>query len=198
MESSPREQVSAALTAVCDGTRDSRAAGEALLPLVYGELRRLAHARLGREPAGATLQTTALVHEAYLRLVGDVDPGWNGRAHFFGAAAQAMRRILVDRARARAREKRGGGRDRESLHESALRAPVEPMDWIALDEALERLAAIEPRKAKVVELRFFAGLEMPEIARALAVSLATVKVDWSYARAWLHREMSSTDESSRA
>jgi RNA polymerase sigma factor (TIGR02999 family) len=166
-----------------------RAASE-LLPLLYDELKALAKSRMEREAAGPTLQATALVHEAYLRLVGTNDPGWNGRAHFFAAAAEAMRRILVERARSKSRIKRGGDRERVSLGEVATLEGEPDVDVLALDEALTRLASTDPRKAQVVNLRHFAGLTLEETAAALEVSLATVKADWSFARAWLHRELS--------
>lgn len=173
-------------TLTAQGAQAPAAAAE-LLPLVYDELRRLARARLGRE--GGTLQATALVHEAYLRLVGDEDPGWNGRAHFFGAAALAMRRIAVERARERACAKRGGAMRRESLDEALLVGDEPSLDHLALDEALTKLEAHDARKARVVMLRYFAGLELTETAAALEIGLATVKSDWAYARAWLLREM---------
>lgn len=171
------------------GGDEGRQAAEDLLPLVYDELRRLARSRLAHEGAPQTLQATALVHEAWMRLVGEEDPGWRGRGHFFGAAARAMRQVLVDRARARGRDKRGGGMQRVSLDASAVVGPVSDVDVLALDEALERLQAHDARKAEVVMLRHFAGLELEAVAAALGVSLATVKTDWAYARAWLHREL---------
>lgn len=160
-----------------------------LLPILYDELRALARARLAQERGPSTLQATALVHEAWLRLVGDPDPGWSSRAHFFGAAAQAMRRILVERARARLSEKRGGERSRVALDDAARVEVEAPAELIALDVALARLERHDPRKARIVSLRHFAGLSIEETARALDVSLATVKADWTYARAWLHREI---------
>jgi RNA polymerase sigma factor (TIGR02999 family) len=164
------------------------AAAERLLPLVYDEMRALAAARLAREAPGQTLQATALVHEAYLRLVGG-DPGrpWDGRGHFFAAAAEAMRRILVDNARRKATGKHGGGRRRRDLDgvEAAAAAPAE--DLLALDEALSRLAAVDPPKAALVKLRYFAGLSTEEAALALGISAATAKRHWAYARAWLFR-----------
>lgn len=173
---------------------DSRAAAD-LLPLVYGELRKLARARMKAEPnagAGQTLQPTALVHEAYMKLVGDSSVQWNGRAHFFGAAALAMRRILVDRARERKSLKRGGGRvvhlDPQDIVESD---EPEPNEVLALDEALTKLSALGERTGEVVMLRCFAGLSIEETAMALDVSPATVKNEWKFARAWLKREMSS-------
>jgi RNA polymerase sigma factor (TIGR02999 family) len=167
---------------------DPKASAE-LLPLVYEELRRLARARLGAEAPGQTLQPTALVHEAYLRLVGDADLQWNSRGHFFGAAALAMRRILVERARHRKRIKHGGGRRRVELKDDAMVAEPPPDDLLALDEALDKLAALDDRKYRVVMLRYFAGLSIEEAAAALEISPATVKTDWSFSRAWLHRAL---------
>jgi RNA polymerase sigma factor (TIGR02999 family) len=172
-----------------DAAQAQRAAAE-LLPLLYDELKALAKSRMERELPGQTLQATALVHEAYLRLVGERDPGWNGRGHFFGAAAEAMRRILIERARGRGRVKRGGGRERVELTEVATLDGEPSVDVLALDEALTRLAEHDERKARVVNLRHFAGLSLEDTAFALDVSLATVKSDWSFARAWLHRELS--------
>ena len=167
---------------------DPRAAEE-LLPLVYDELRRLAAQRLAREAPGQTLQATALVHEAYLRLVGAEDPGWNGRGHFFAAAAEAMRRILIERARRTQSLRRGGDRDRLDLDPAELAAPERSDDLLALDEALDRLAIKDARKAELVKLRYFAGLTMEQAAETLGISLATAHRDWNYARAWLHRSI---------
>ncbi len=171
---------------------DPRAAAD-LLPLVYDELRRLAAGRLAAERPGHTLQATALVHEAYLRLVGpDCGPGWTGRGHFFGAAARAMRQILVDAARAKGADKRGGGRGRVSLDAAAaVAAPAGPPadDLLALDDALTRLAADHPAHARLVELRYFAGLSVEDAAAALGVSAATAKRQWVYARSWLFGEL---------
>lgn len=172
---------------------DRKAAAD-LLPLVYDELRRLAAARLADEPSGNTLQPTALVHEAYLRLVGAPDGDhWSHRGHFYAAAAEAIRRILVEHARRKKRVKHGGERQRLSLDvaESMVQAPSE--DLTALDEALTRLTAHDPLKAEVVKLRFFAGLNMPEIAQALGLSLATVERYWTYARLWLYAELTDED-----
>ncbi|MBK7406172.1 MAG: sigma-70 family RNA polymerase sigma factor [Phycisphaerales bacterium] len=167
---------------------DPQASAE-LLPLVYEELRKLARARLGAEAPGQTLQPTALVHEAYIRLVGDADLQWNSRGHFFGAAALAMRRILVERARHRKRMKHGGGRRRVELRDDAMLSEPPPEDLLALDEALDKLASLDERKCRVVMLRYFAGLSIEETAAALEVSPATVKSDWAFSRAWLHRAL---------
>ena len=176
-----------------DAARGNARAAERLLPLVYDELRKLAARRLAHESPGQTLQATALVHEAYVRLV-DVDgtrQHWDGRGHFFAAAAEAMRRILVDGARHKQSIKGGGGRDRVDLAGIELAAGVgaPPVDVLALDEALERLASEHPRKAELVKLRFFAGLTVEEVADALGVSVSTAANDWAYARAWLRRAM---------
>src|SRR2546423_1511032 len=176
---------------------DTRAADE-LIELVYAELRQLARSRLAHEPghgAGMTLEATALVHEAYLRVIGDgaKQQAWDGRGHFFGAAALAMRRILVERARHRKRVKHGGGRARVELTEAAMQlegAQPDGTDLIALDEALTRLEQFDARKARVVSLRYFAGLSIEETAAAMDLSPATVKTEWAFARAWLHRELS--------
>jgi RNA polymerase sigma factor (TIGR02999 family) len=182
------------LSAIDQG--DPRAAA-ALLPLVYDELRRLAAARLAREPSGLTLQATALVHEAYLRLVGNDDPtagqrpSWNSRGHFFAAAAEAMRRILVDNARRRNALKRGGGATVEPLDEDVIAVPEPREDLIALDEALDRLAKRDPDKARLVTLRYFGGLTLKEAAAALHISEATADRHWAYARAWLHQAMTA-------
>jgi len=164
-------------------------AGDRLLPLVYGELRRLAQGYMSQERAGQTLQATALVHEAYLRLIGSADVSWASRAQFFAAAAQAMRRILVERARARGRLKRGGGLQRVELDEHAAVTETARTDLVALDEALNRLAAISQRKCDVVMLKFFAGLTNDEVAAALGVSSATVRNEWTFAKAWLLAEL---------
>ncbi len=174
---------------------DARSA-EALLPLIYDELRRLAAAQLRHEPNGLTLQPTALVHEAYLKLLGGEDIKWNGKRHFFAAAATAMRRILVDRARYYQSEKHGGKMGRAALDSAALTiadptpSPDDaPVNLLKLNSALERLESNDPRQAEVVMLRYFAGLGVEQTAEALGVSQATVKNDWAYARAWLRREL---------
>ncbi|HEX4591034.1 MAG TPA: ECF-type sigma factor [Gemmataceae bacterium] len=165
-------------------------AAEQLLPLVYDELRRLAVQRLAHEQPGQTLQATALVHEAYLRLAdGNGARPWNSRGHFFAAAAEAMRRILVERARLKGRLKHGGKFQRVELDSGCL-VSVEPsFDIVALDEALSRLAEIEPSKSELVKLRFFGGLTMPEAAAALNISLATAERYWTFAKAWLYAEL---------
>jgi RNA polymerase sigma factor (TIGR02999 family) len=169
-----------------NGDRDAL---EKLTPLVYDELRRLAARYLRQERPGHTLQSTALVHEAYLKLVGQNQTRWQNRAHFFGIAAQMIRRILVDHARARRAEKRGAGVERLSLDE-AIALPGGPdLDLIALDDALEGLAKIDARQSRLVELRFFAGLTLEETAEVLQMSLATAKRDWVSAKAWLSREI---------
>jgi RNA polymerase sigma factor (TIGR02999 family) len=165
-------------------------ASEQLLPLVYDELRRLAAQRLAREAPGQTLQATALVHEAYLRLVGgDEGRGWDSRGHFFAAAAEAMRRILVENARRRGRQKRGGGRARAELLEADLAVDDPPYEVLAVDEALERLAAEDRQAAELVKLRYFAGLSVDEAAHALGMSRATAYRHWTYARAWVRCEV---------
>ena len=168
-----------------------RQATDDLLPLVYEELRELADRFLAAEQRSATLQPTALVHEAYLRLVGSDQAGWENRAHFFGAAARAIRRILVDRARARRAVRRGGDRPLRLDTDAPLAEPGPSLDVLALDEALAALASIDAQKARMVELRFFGGLSVDETAAALGVSASTVDRDWVFARAWLHRAMSA-------
>jgi RNA polymerase sigma factor (TIGR02999 family) len=166
------------------------AAAEQLLPLLYDELRKLAVQKLGHERPGQTLQATALVHEAYVRLV-DVEKAqhWNSRGHFFGAAAEAMRRILVENARRRARAKHGGDRIREELASSRVAAPEIDEDLLALDEALERLAEHDAPSAELVKLRYFAGLTIPQAAEVLGVSSRKADFIWCFARAWLRREI---------
>ncbi len=163
---------------------------DALLPLVYEELHRQASRYLRRERAGHTLQTTALIHEAYLKLIDQREVNWQNRAHFFGIAAQAMRRILVDYARERHRAKRGGIGENLPLEEAALVVSEERrVDLVALDEALTRLAKFDERQARIVELRYFSGLSIEETAEVLGISPATVKSDWNVAKAWLRHEI---------
>jgi RNA polymerase sigma factor (TIGR02999 family) len=164
-------------------------AAEQLLPLLYDELRRLAAYKMAREAPGQTLQPTALVHEAWLRLAGPANQEWQNRGHFFGAAAEAMRRILVERARRKQRQKRGGGVERAEFEEPEIAAPMPDDDLLVLDEALNQLSAIDPRGAEVVKLCFFVGLTQQEVAKELGTSLSTVERTWSFARAWLFREM---------
>jgi RNA polymerase sigma factor (TIGR02999 family) len=166
-------------------------AGARLLPLVYEELRSLAASYFRRQPDNHTLQPTALVHEAYLKLINQTSAQWNDRAHFFAVAAKAMRQILVNHAHARNAEKRGGGATRIVLADELAPVPQRDFDAIALDEALKRLAALDERKAGVVELRFFSGLSVDEVAHVLNVSKTTVEADWRLARAWLSKELKS-------
>jgi RNA polymerase sigma-70 factor (ECF subfamily) len=189
MTPSPQE-VTRLLVAWSDGDEQALAA---LMPLVYDELRRLAHRHLGRERADHTLQTTALVHEAYLRLVDQKEPRWRNRAHFLAIASQMMRRILVDYARARGFAKRGGGAWRAPLDEAMVVSDERAADVVALDEALKALAQFDERKSRMVELRFFGGLSIEETAEVLGVSPGTVMRDWTLAKAWLQREINSGD-----
>jgi RNA polymerase sigma factor (TIGR02999 family) len=179
-------EVTRLLTAIEQG--DSAAADQ-LLPLVYDELRRLAASRLAREVPGQTLQATALVHEAHLRLTGDPDRQWNGAGHFFGAAAEAIRRILIDNARRKQRLKHGGHLERVDVEHVDLASPMPDDQLLAVDEALDRLATLNPRAAEVVKLRFFAGLTESQTASQLGVSTATVERTWAFARAWLFHEI---------
>jgi RNA polymerase sigma factor (TIGR02999 family) len=169
---------------------EPKAASE-LLPLVYDELRRLAASKLDQEKPGQTLDATGLVHEAYLRLVGPGNESkWDHRGHFFVAAAEAMRRILIENARRKQTQKRGGGLERQDFDESLLAAPEVPDDLLALDAALTRLAEIDRTAADVVQLRFFAGLALPQVAKLLDISPRTADRRWAYARAWLFHEIS--------
>lgn len=170
------------------GAGDASAA-ERVLPVVYEELRRLAASRLRSLPPGQTLQPTALVHEAFLKLVGGLDPGWQGRAHFFGAASQAMREILVDQARRKAALRHGGGAHRADIDPDGTPAPDRSADVLSLESALRRLEAEHPRKARVVVLRHFGGLTHGQIAMVLDVSERTVEREWRFARAWLQRAL---------
>jgi len=168
---------------------------EMILPVVYDELRVLARARLRHERPDHTLQTTALVHEAYIRLIGWQQRSWSDRAHFYRAAAEAMRRILIEHARARGRDKRGGDRARVDLEDANLATWNDPDILLALDEALHRLMEQDPRAAETVRLRFFAGLSFEETASALGLSVRTVKRDWEFARAWLFRALGEAADS---
>jgi RNA polymerase sigma factor (TIGR02999 family) len=167
-----------------------RSALDAVLPLIYEELRRLAHVQLRTERPDHTLQSAALVHEAYLRLIGLHSPRWESRTHFFAIAARLMRQILVDYARRHGAAKRGGGAGKVSLDDTLRVSPRAAVDVVALDDALTALALFDARQSHVVELRFFGGLTLEEISAALDIAPATVQRDWTAARAWLHREMS--------
>jgi RNA polymerase sigma factor (TIGR02999 family) len=186
----PANEVTTILVAMRQG--DRKAAGD-LLPAVYDRLRRLAGQMLAQEKPGQTLQPTALVHEAYLRLLGDSDLTWEDRRHFYGAAALAMRRILVDRARRRGRLKHGAGRRREELVDAAAVAEPESLDIVAVDEAIRRLEEEDPRAAQVVMLQFFGGLSEDDTGRALGISPRTVRREWVYAKAWLYRALEAKD-----
>jgi RNA polymerase sigma factor (TIGR02999 family) len=186
---SSQHEVTRLLVQLTDG--DNAALGD-LLPLVYAELRRLAANYLRRERQGHTLQPTALVHEAYLRMIDQTQVRWQNRAHFFGVAAQMMRRILVDHARAQQAEKRGGDVQKFSLDENIDVSGERASDLVALDEALARLAEIDPQKSRVVELRFFGGLSVEETAEVLGVSAPTVKRQWRMAKAWLFGQVQKT------
>jgi len=180
-------EVTRILAAIEQGESNS---ADQLLPLIYDELRKLAAQKLAREQPGQTLQATALVHEAYLRLVGKgAGQGFSGRGHFFAAAATAMRRILIERARRKRRQIHGGERQRRELHPDIVAAPEPDDDLIALDAALARLAEHDPVKARLVELRYFAGLTGEEAAEILGISARTADRYWVYARAWIRREM---------
>ena len=187
--SSPSVEITRLLRAWSDGDQD---AFEHLAAAVYAELRRIAHGYMRHERADKTLQATALVHEAYLRLIGLHDIGWQGRAHFFAVSAQMMRRILVDRARSRVSAKRGGAAERvplETIAEMPDLGSWRPSELITLDDALTRMAEMDPRKAKVIELRFFGGLSVEEIADVLKISPQSVMRDWKLAKVWLQREL---------
>jgi len=166
-------------------------AADQLLPLVYDELRRLAAHKMANEKPGQTLQATALVHEAYLRLVGNQNQRWSGRAHFFGAAAEAMRRILIENARRKSAQRHGGGQQRVDIEEVDIASPTGDDQLLAVNDAVEKLAAIDPAKAELVKLRYFVGMTVPEAAEVLGISEPTAKRHWAYARAWLYREMTS-------
>lgn len=187
-----REVKSQELTQILGKIREGdEDAAERLLPLIYNELRRLARGKMGKEKPGQTLQATALVHEAYLRLVGDSSAHFENRAHFFAAAAEAMRRILIERARRRNRWKRGGGWQRKPFEEIELaNSPSpEPVDLIALDEALKELESYDSRMGQIVKLRYFAGLSVEETAKVLDINVRTVKRDWADAKIWLRAQM---------
>jgi len=183
-------EVTRIITAIQEG--DARAADE-LLPLVYQELRQLAAHRMKKEKPGQTLQATALVHEAYIRLIGSDDQNWNSRAHFFAAAAEAMRRILIENARRKKRLRHGGGRQRVDLDKVDLSIDGPSDELIALDEALTKLATTDTVKCELIKLRYFAGLTLEQAAGVLGISQTTAKRYWAYARAWLYREIIKGD-----
>ena len=185
----PPPAVTQLLVAWSNGDETAR---DELMPLVYQELHRLAHQYMKRESPGHTLQTSALVNEAFVKLVDQEDVHWQNRAHFFGIAAQLMRRILVDHARSRQYLKRGGGAHHVSLEEVAIVSEERAADVVALDDALTSLAAVDARKSQIVELRFFAGLSIEETAEVLKVSPGTVMRDWTFAKAWLRKQIVST------
>ena len=182
-------EVTRILNAIHDG---DRSAAEQLLPLVYAELRKVAAHKMANEAPGHTLQATALVHEAWLRLVDSNQRGWENRAHFFGAAAEAMRRILVDHARRKRSQKRGGQADHEPFEDSAITLAAPPDELLAVHEALDKLAAEDPSAAELVKLRYFVGMTMEEAASALGMAKRTAENLWTYARVWLHREIRRT------
>jgi RNA polymerase sigma-70 factor, ECF subfamily len=188
------EEITGLLRDWRNGNRDAL---DKLIPIVYDDLRRIARRYIRKQPAGQTLQTTAVVHEAYMRLAGKDDLAWQNRAHFYGVCAQVMRSLLVDRARARGASKRGGG-----LYRAAMVDPLEPsnntgIDIIALDSALEGLASLDPRKAKIVELRYFGGLTVEETASFLDLSPITIKREWLKAKAWLYNELNPGNRENR-
>jgi RNA polymerase sigma factor (TIGR02999 family) len=191
MSAPPSNDVTQLLGSLCDGNRE---AFDELLPLIYDELHRLAHLKLRGNRPGATLNTTALVHEAYFKLVDHHALDWAGRTHFFAVAARAMRQVVIDRARRRQAEKRGGGDTKITLDESRIAIDAQADRLIALDEALDHLARFDEHQAQIVEYRFFGGLTIAETASALDVSASTVKRDWRTAKAWLARQMKRMEE----
>ena len=197
-ESTNGDQALSGVTQILEQiTSGDPSAAEQLLPLVYDELRRLARQRLAQEKPGQTLQATALVHEAYIRLV-DAEKAhyWNGRGHFFAAAAEAMRRILVDQARKKQSRKRGGGLQRNQIEDVEIAAPEPRVDLLAVNESLQRFEQLDRVAADLVKLRYYAGLTIPQAAKALGVSTATADRYWAYARAWLHAELKEGDQGS--
>jgi len=184
-------EVTRILTAIEQG--DAKASEE-LLPLVYNELRRMAAHKMSSEPVGHTLQPTALVHEAWLKLVDSHSQSWQNRAHFFGAAAEAMRRVLIARARRKHTQRRGGGAAHLDANEIEIASPAPDEQLLALNEALDRFAALEPQQAELVKLRYFVGLKIEEAAEILGISTATAKRWWAYARAWLYEVIQKGDD----
>ncbi len=184
------------VTRILDAAQDGDpTAADQLLPLVYEELRRLAASKMANEAAGHTLQPTALVHEAWLRLIGKENPQWNGRAHFFGAAAEAMRRILIENARRKRAGRHGGGQARLDIQEIELAAPAQDDELLALNDALEKLAARDGKKAELVKLRYFVGFTTGEAAEVLGISVPTADRWWNFSRAWLFEEMERQQKS---
>lgn len=192
MESGSQNQVTQLLARWRAGERQAL---DSLMPLVYDELRKLARYYVARERPGHTLQTTALVHEAYVRLVGQSPPEWKNRAHFFGVSARLMRQILVDHARANLAEKRGGGALKVTLDGDLVSGLGKDLDVLALDQALDALTKLNPQQSQIVELRFFSGLSIEDTAEVLNISPATVKRNWTAARAWLFREITNNEAS---
>src|SRR6266702_5408163 len=178
---------------LADCSHGNGAALAELTPLIYEELRRLAHRHMGGERPDHTLQTTALVNEAYLRLADQTNPSWQSRAHFFAVAARAMRQILVSYAKSYRAQKRGGGAIKVELDEAAILSPEQSKEIVDLHEALERLATLDSRKARVVELKYFGGLNYDEMAEVLKISRVTVRRDWEFAKVWLYKELHSVD-----
>ena len=176
-----------------DWSKGDEFALEQLMPLVYEELRRMARRYMRRQPSGHTFQTTELIHEAYLKLAKQEEPNWQNRAHFFGAAAQAMRHILVDYARSKNSKKRGGLAEKITLADNLVAAENRSEEIVALDDALKQLAVLDKRKSRVVEMKFFGGLNIEEIAEVLKLSPETVKRDWKFARTWLLRELAGAE-----
>ena len=189
MSQTPTHEVTRLLL---DWSKGDKTALDKLMPLIYEELRRLAHRYMNRERAGHTMQTTALVNEAYVRLVNRKNVHWQDRAHFFAIAAELMRTILVDHARSHASTKRGGGARKLALDEALVVSQERAADVVALDDALRALALIDPKQSRIVELRFFGGLTIEETAEVLDLSAATIKREWSTAKAWLYHELAKT------
>ena len=190
MQNTASHQISLLLA---DWSKGDNFAFEQLMPLVYEELRRMARRYMRRQPSGHTFQTTELIHEAYLKIAGQSEQNWQNRAHFFGVAAQAMRHILVDYARSKQSQKRGGWQERVTLSDNIAVTGNQPKEIVALDEALNSLSALDERKSRVVELKYFGGLKTEEIAEVLKISPETVKRDWRFARTWLLRELANAE-----